>query len=75
MKLTESGVHSPSFRNALAYAKRNASSEKYSFNETVEDAMYAYYLTEEETEALREKLIAFCKKNYLYIGNHQIYGY
>jgi hypothetical protein len=67
MKTTESGIHSISFRNALATAKRNASKEKYSFEETVLDVKYGYHLTEAESEALREKLIAYCKKNYLYI--------
>lgn len=66
MKITESGIHSISFRNALAYAKRRAVKEQYSFIELVEDAKIEYILTTEETDALREKLIAFCRKNHLY---------
>ena len=61
MKYEENGVNSISFRNALAHAKRNAKVEKYEFIETVLDAKYAYGLTDEETEALKEKLIQFCK--------------
>ena len=68
MRIEESGIHSMTFRHALAYAKRKAQKETYSFNELIEDAMYQYYLTDEETEALREKIIAYCKKNYLYLG-------
>lgn len=67
-KYTENGVNSPSFINALAYAKRKANKETYDFNELIEDAMYQYYLIKEETEALRDKLVAYCKKNYLYLG-------
>lgn len=74
MKYTGNGVNSPSFRNALAKAKRNADIEKYSFNETIEDVVIGYYLNEEEAAALREKLIAYCKKNNLYRGNYHIYG-
>lgn len=66
-RIEESGIYSVSFRNALSHAKRNADKELYSFEETVLDAKYGYYLTVEETEALREKLIAYCKKNHLYL--------
>ena len=66
--IAENGVNSISFRNALAKAKRNAQKEKYSFNETIEDAAVEYCLNAEEVEALREKLISFCKKNYLYVN-------
>lgn len=64
--ITENGVNSISFKNALAKAKRNAMKEKYSFVETIEDVAVEYYLTTDEIEALREKLIAYCLKNYLY---------
>jgi hypothetical protein len=70
-KITESGVHSISFRNALAYAKRRAVKETYSFVELVEDAKIEYILTTEETDALREKLVSFCRKNYLYVTDIQ----
>lgn len=64
--ITDNGVNSISFKNALAKAKRNAAKEKYSFVETIEDVATEYYLTTDEIEALTEKLIAYCKKNYLY---------
>lgn len=63
---SETGIYSASFQNALAYAKRNAVKENYSFIELVEDAKFAYILTTEETAALQEKLFAFCRKNRLY---------
>lgn len=71
MKITDSGIHSISFRNALAYAKRRAVKETYSFIELVEDAKIEYVLTTEETDALREKLINFCRKNHLYVKTIQ----
>lgn len=70
-KISESGIHSVSFRNALAYAKRKATKEMYSFTELVEDAKVEYTLTAEETEALTKKLVAYCKKNYLYTRSIQ----
>ena len=60
------GVNSPSFKNALARAKRNADKEKYGIIDTVLDAAYEYYLTEEETADLRDKLADYCEKNLLY---------
>lgn len=70
-KIEESGVNSVTFRNALAYAKRKAVKECYSFIELIEDAKVEYILTTEETDALREKLIAFCRKNHLYVKTIQ----
>lgn len=78
MKVTETGINSPSFCNALAYAKRKAAKEVYSFSELVEDAEIEYSLSTEETEALKEKLIAFCRKNDLYtsyIRRMEYFGY
>lgn len=40
MKIEESGIHSMTFRHALAYAKRKAAKEMYSFPELILDATY-----------------------------------
>lgn len=55
--------------NAIAYAKRNADKEAYSFGELLLDAQYAYHLREDEMVILEEKLTEYCEKNYLY-GMH-----
>lgn len=73
MKYTENGVNSITFINALAWAKRKANKEAYSFNELVEETMYEYCLTADETAALKEKLMAYCKKNWLYTRELQNY--
>lgn len=62
----DNGINSISFKNALAKAKRNARSERYSFNELIEDVATEYCLNIEEIEELRNKLIDYCEKNYLY---------
>lgn len=72
-KYTENGVNSISFRNALAKAKRNAGIEKYGFIETILDVVYGYNLTAEETEILKDKLVDYCKDNYLYKGKVECY--
>ena len=77
-KSYEATGNSISFRNALAYAKRKAAKETYSFIELVEDAKSEYILTTEETDALRNKLVDFCRKNHLYtqyIREAEEYGY
>lgn len=68
MKYTETGIHSKSFINALNWAKRKAFKETYNFNELIEETGYKYYLNADEIQALREKLIPYCKKNLLYTG-------
>ena len=50
------GPNSLSFKEALAYAKRNVDNEKYSWAETVEDAQTAYYLSDEEASVMEDKL-------------------
>ena len=62
----DNGVNSISFKNALAKAKRSAKAERYSFNELIEDVATEYCLNIEEIEELRNKLIDFCEKNFLY---------
>ena len=64
------GPKSKSFQNALAYAKKNVDKESYSFDETVEDAMYAYHLTEEEASVLGDRLKMYAMENYKYKDQH-----
>lgn len=58
----------PSFRNALAKAKRNADIEKYSYMETLLDVVYEYYLSAEEAKELQKRFNDYCRKNYLYLN-------
>lgn len=51
--------------NAIAYVKRSVKTTGYSFNELIENAKYKYYLREDETEILKNKLFSYCKKNHL----------
>lgn len=52
--------------NAIAYAKRKADKEMYSFYEMLEDTKFEYCLRADEFEILTEKLTKYCIKHYLY---------
>lgn len=64
------GPDSNSFKNALAHAKKNVENETYSFGETIEDAQYAYHLTDEEASVLSDKLKLYAMKHYSYSNQH-----
>lgn len=50
--------------NAISCAKRNVH-KGYSFNELIEDIEIRYFLRKDEVKILRNKLIKYCKKNFI----------
>lgn len=59
--------------NAIAYSKRKADKENYSYYEMLEDGICEYQLNKQEIEIFIDSLYNYCKLHYLYMNDIKSY--